>query len=82
MSNLKHVLLEVPQMSGIIIELYYDRVLRGSISRVCTALGMGEGMQKLLDTKLLQWHQCFLQAVTHEARVPQIRLPAPATKLI
>lgn len=34
------------------MELHHDRVLRGRIPRVCTALGMGEGMQKLFDTKL------------------------------
>lgn len=34
------------------MELYYDEELRGRIPRVCTALGVGEGLQKLLDTKL------------------------------
>jgi len=51
LSDLKHALLEAPRVSGIITELYYDRVLRGRISRVCAALGMGEGPQKLPDTK-------------------------------
>lgn len=84
LSNSKHILLEAPQMSGIIIELRYDRVLRGRISRVCTALGLGEGMQALLDTKwnYFIWSPCFLQVATHKARLPQIRLPAPVTKLI
>lgn len=84
LSNLKHILLEAPQMSGIIIELRYDRVLRGRISRVCTALGLGEGMHALLDTKwnYFIWPPCFLHVATHKAGLPQIRLPAPVTKLI
>lgn len=51
LSDLEHALLEVSQMSGIIIELHHDRVLRGRIPRVCTALGMGDGLQKLFDRK-------------------------------
>lgn len=51
LSDLEHALLEVSQMSGIIIELHHDRVLRGRIPRVCTALGMGDGLQKLFDMK-------------------------------
>lgn len=81
-SNLRHALLEVSQMSGIIIELHHDRVLRGRIPRVCTALGMGEGMQKLFDRK---WDHFSVTSAAFcgwshlKPGCPKIRLPAPTT---
>lgn len=50
LSHLKHTLLEAPPMSGIIMELHYDRVLREDFQGLHSAWFGGRNAV-LLDTK-------------------------------